>query len=318
MVTLPASITTTPERLALSPEIVLSGPASTGNRCDHDPKNPRLELDFTPTRRGKLPAVLQQCIENLQAYYFDRSILRPLAELDASDKKVTAGKRSNRSEAREAEVLVISAILQSLDLTSMLVGVPVNGKFIHRSTYELAKMAGLLDPVTDEPHRRFTRCLSRIRRSGMMDTTRTTFKTQHGTVRAGIAIKKVSYDFIVMLMGGDPKAAARLEKARTSHYKATLARRAKGSAPTKAEHRDVLAEKLIAQAKQKAIETAQAKAAKEGATPAAIDALDPESKQRAYNKARSEHQKRLLDQGLDFAALHAQMKAFPTFDNWAV
>lgn len=301
----------------MTPEIVLSGPASTGNRCDHDPKNPRLELDSIPNRRGKLPAVLQQCIDNLQAYYFDRSILRPLAELDASDKKVTAGKRSNRSEAREAEVLVISAILQSLDLTSMLVGVPMNGKFIYRSTYELAKMAGLLDPVTDEPHRRFTRCLSRIRRSGMMDTTRTTFKTKAGTVRAGVAIKKVSDDFIVMLMGGDPKAAARLDKARASHYKATKARRARGSAPTKAEHRDALADKLIAQAQAKAVEAAQAKAAKAGATPAAIEALNPLSDQQAYNKARQQHQNDLLAKGLDFAALHAQMKAFPTFDTWS-
>lgn len=303
----------------MTPEIVLSGPASTGNRCDHDPKNPRLELDFAPTRRGNLPAVLQKCIDNLKAYYYDRSILKPLAELDASDKKVTAGKRSNRSEAREAEVLVISAIIQCMDLTSLLVGVPNERYgFIHRSTYDLAKMAGLLDPVTDEPHRRFTRCLSRIRRSGMMDTTRTTFKTQHGTVRAGVAIKKVSDDFIVMLMGGTEKDKRALAKTRAAHYAKTKAKRTKAFKQTPEQERDALAEKLIDQAKQKAIETAQAKAVKAGATQEAIDALDPESKQQAYNKARSAHQKRLLDQGLDFAALHAQMKAFPTFENWAV
>ncbi|APU00427.1 hypothetical protein [Aeromonas phage 3] len=302
----------------MSQDIVLSGPASTGNRCDHDPKNPRLDLDFIPHRRGKLPAVLQLCIDNLKAYYYDRSILKPLAELDASDKKVTAGKRSNRSEAREAEVLVISAILQCMDLTSLLVGVP-NQRigFIHRSTYELAKMAGLLDPVTDEPHRRFTRCLSRIRRSGMMDTTRTTFKSESGTVRAGVAIKKVSEDFIVMLMGGTEKNKRALDKTRAAHYAKTKEKRVKGSRPTPAQERDALADKLIAQAKQKAIESAQAKAEKAGATTEAIDALDPESRQRAYQKARQQHQKRLLDKGLDFAALHAQMKAFPTFDNWA-
>ncbi|APU01179.1 hypothetical protein [Aeromonas phage 32] len=302
----------------MTPEIVLSGPASTGNRCDHDPKNPRLELDHIPTRRGKLPAVLQKCIDNLQAYYFDRSILKPLAELDASDKKVTAGKRSNRSEAREAEVLVISSILHCMDLTSLLVGVP-NEKygFIHRSTYDLAKMAGLLDPVTDEPHRRFTRCLSRIRRSGMMDTTRTTFKSKAGTVRAGIAIKKVSEDFIVMLMGGTEKDKRALAKTRAAHYAKTKAKRVKSFKLSPEQERDALSYKLIAQAKERAVEAAQAKAIKAGATAEAIDALDPESKQRAYSQARSAHQKRLLDQGLDFAALHAQMKAFPTFENWA-
>ncbi len=301
-------------------EVVQLSPS--GNRCDHDPKNPRLELDYTPNRRGKLPAVITKCLENLQAYYYDRSILRPLAELDVSDKKVTAGKRSNRSEAREAEVLVISAILHCMDLTSLLVGVP-NAKlgFVHRSTYELAKMAGLLDPITDEPHRRFTRCPSRIRRSGMMDTTRTTFKTAHGTVRAGTAIKKVSDEFIVMLMGGTEKDRTALAKTRAAHYAKTKSRRIKPAPITREERRvqqrDMLADKLIAQAKAKAVEDAQRKAAKAGAAAGAIEALNPMSKQEAYNKARSAHQKRLLDQGLDFATLHQQMKAFPTLDNWA-
>lgn len=302
-----------------NPDIVLTGLAPTGNRCDHDPKNPRLELDHIPARRGNLPAVLQKCIDNLRAYYFDRSILRPLAELDVSDKKVTAGKRSNRSEAREAEVLVISSILHCMDLTSLLVGVPNERLgFVHRSTYDLAKMAGLLDPVTDEPHRRFTRCLSRIRRSGMMETTRTTFKSKAGTVRAGVAIKKVSEDFIVMLMGGTEKDKRALAKTRAAHYAKTKAKRVKSLTQTPEQEREALSAKLIAQAKVRAVEAAQEKAAKAGATPAAIDALDPESRQRAYNKARSAHQKKLLDQGTDFASLHAKMKAFPTIENWAL
>ncbi|MGL4507397.1 MAG: hypothetical protein ACRCUF_16880 [Aeromonas sobria] len=301
-----------------TPDIVLTGLAPTGNRCDHDPKNPRLELDHGPTRKGKLPLVLQKCIDNLHAYYFDRSILRPLAELDVSDKKVTAGKRSNRSEAREAEVLVISAIIECLDLTSMLVGTP-NPRlgFVHRSTYELAKMAGLLDPETDEPHRRFTRCLSRLRRSGFMDTTRTTFKTKEGTVRAGVGIKKVSDDFIVMLMGGEAKHRASLERVRASHYKKTKDRRKFATKPTGEQERDQLAEKLIAKSRALAEHAAAKKAAKASGTKApALDQFDPESRQKAYQKARQEHQNGLLKNGADFHQLHAAMKSFPTFDNW--
>ncbi len=296
-------------------EVVQLSPS--GNRCDHDPKNPRLELDYTPNRRGKLPAVITKCLENLQAYYYDRSILRPLAELDVSDKKVTAGKRSNRSEAREAEVLVISAILHCMDLTSLLVGVP-NSKlgFVHRSTYELAKMAGLLDPITDEPHRRFTRCLSRIRRSGMMETTRTTFKTAHGTVRAGTAIKKVSDEFIVMLMGGTEKDRAALAKSRAGHYAKTKEVRVKTRQPTMEHQRDTLADKLIAQAKAKAVEGVQRKAAKAGATEAAIEALNPLSKQEAYNKARASFQRDLINNGLDFHAMHSAMNSFPKLEQW--
>ncbi|MGL4753743.1 MAG: hypothetical protein ACRCXB_15290 [Aeromonadaceae bacterium] len=301
-----------------TPDVVLTGLAPTGNRCDHDPKNPRLELDWRPGRKGKLPAVLQRCIDNLQAYYFDRSILRPLAELDASDKKVTAGKRSNRSEAREAEVLVISAILECLDLTSMLVGVPMKGgTFVHRSTYEFAKMAGLLDPVTDEPHKRFTRCLSRLRRSGFMETTQQRRKDKDGNVRACVGIKKVSTDFIVMLMGGTAKDAARLDRARESHYKATKERRGRGAAPTPQEERDAMAERMIAKAKANEEYKAAKKAAKlAGEQAPAIDMFCPDAHAKAYQKARSAHQKQLLDRGADFQQINQAMRAFPTIENW--
>ncbi|MGL4507681.1 MAG: hypothetical protein ACRCUF_18325 [Aeromonas sobria] len=292
---------------------------STGNRCDHDPKNPRLELDFEPGRKGKLPAVIQQCLDNLREYYFDRSILRPLAELDASDKKVTAGKRSNRSEAREAEVLVISAILHCTDLTSLLVGVPLpNGKFVHRSTYELAKMAGLLDPITDEPHRRFKRCLSRIRRSGMMETTQARRQDKDGNVRAVVGVKRIDADFITMLMGGTAKDADRLEKARASHYKATKSRRGKGSAPTTKEQRDALAERMMAKAKAAEEHKAATKAAKQLNEEApAIDMFCPDAKAKAYQKARLEHQNGLLERGADFQQIHQAMKAFPTIETWS-
>ncbi|QIZ02640.1 hypothetical protein AhyVDH1_035 [Aeromonas phage AhyVDH1] len=306
----------------VSPDVVLTGLPLTGNRCDHDPKNPRLDLDCRPARKGSLPAALKKCIENLRAYYYDRSILRPLAELDASDKKVTAGKRSNRSEAREAEVLVISAIIECLDLTSMLVGVPKDGKFIHRSTYELAKMAGLLDPETDEPHRRFTRCLSRLRRSGFMETTQARRTCKDGTIKAAVGIKCVDPDFIVMLMGGTPKAAAQLEKARASHYKATKERRARGSAPTTKEHRDALAERLIAKAalaaEQEKAQKAARKAAKEGVPPPQTNAMmSPETHKQAYHRARQEFQNELLASGATFVQINTQMRAFPTLENWA-
>lgn len=301
-----------------TPDIVLSGLAPVGNRCNHDPKNPRLELDTIPTRRGKLPLVLQKCLDNLQAYYYDRSILRPLAELDVSEKKVTAGKRSNRSEAREAEVLIISAILHSMDLTSLLVGVP-NEKygFVHKSTYELAKMAGLLDPETDEPHGRFKRTMSRIRRSGMMETTRTTFKSASGEVRAGVGIKRVSEDFVVMLMGGTKRDRTALQKMRESHYAKTRHKRVKGSSkPTAAQERDALADKMMTQAKEASIAKAQAKAVRAGATKQAVEAMNPESHQQAYSKARQQFQKQCLDGGLDLHAFKVAMTNFPTVDNW--
>lgn len=291
--------------------------AGSGNRCDHDPLNPRLDLEWLPERRGNLPIILQLCLKNLKAYYYDRSILRTLAELDAKPNKASGGVRSNRSEAREAEVLIITAILNSLDLTSMLVGTPKAGGFVHRSTYELAKMAGFL--VDGKPHSRFKRVMMRLRRAGYMETTRTTYTNEKGEKRASTGIRRVSDDFIVMLMGGTEAAAESLRKAKSSHYSVTKARRAKGSAPSKSEQREKLDERMKAKAAAIAEQDAAKKAAKNPAKAEApaIDLMSPEGHQRAYNKARQEFQKQCLDDGLDFHAIHAAMTGFPTLENWA-
>ncbi|MGL5286170.1 MAG: hypothetical protein ACRC8D_08525 [Aeromonas sp.] len=262
--------------------------------------------------------MLTKCIDNLKSYYYDRSILKPLAELDVGDKRVTAGKRSNRSEAREAEVLVISAILHSMDLTSLLVGVPNERYgFIHKSTYELAKMAGLLDETTDEPHRRFTRTLSRIRRSGMMETTRTTFKSKEGAIRAGVAIKRVSEEFILMLMGGTPKDKKALEKTRATHYAKTRAKRVKSKVDVDADYRSGLEAKMMAKsASIKEHEAAKRLAKEVGEVAPAYDAFSPEARQQAYQKAKQQHQNSLLASGADFQQINQAMRAFPSIENW--
>lgn len=285
----------------------------TGNRCLHDKDNPRLELANPPQRKGKLPAIITDCITNLQAYYYDRSILRPLAEIDVSEKKVTNGKRSNRSEARETDVLMCSAILHCLDLTSLMVAVPVaGGKFLNRSLHELASMAGLVDPETDQPHRRAKRFMSRFRRAGLIDVTRTTYQTKTGETRGGYAIRKVSEDFIILLMGGTDSCRQRLAKARKGHYQATKEGRTR-SAPTAKEQRDQLANRMISKANAKRQEEALGKEQSQGA---AIDKLSPDARRAAYNKARQTHQAKLLNSGLDANAFMVEMRKFPAIENW--
>lgn len=290
-----------------------SKPVLPGNRCLHDKDNPRLELANPPQRKGKLPAIIQDCITNLQAYYYDRSILRPLAEIDVSEKKVTTGKRSNRSEARETDVLMCSAILHCLDITSLMVAVPVaGGKFLNRSLHELASMAGLVDPETDQPHRRAKRFMSRFRRAGLIDVTRTTYQTKTGETRGGYAIRKVSEDFIVLLMGGTEECRKRLHRTQKGHYQVTKGKRLR-AAPTTEDQRDMLANRMISKANVKRHEQALSKEQSKGA---AIDALSPDAHRAAYAKARQKHQADLLASGLDAAGFMVEMRKFPTIENW--
>ncbi|MGL5589068.1 MAG: hypothetical protein ACRDDI_13525 [Aeromonas veronii] len=290
-----------------------SKPVLPGNRCLHDKDNPRLELANPPQRKGRLPALILDCIANLQAYYYDRSILRPLAEIDVTEKKVTAGKRSNRSEARETDVLMCSAILHCLDLTSLMVAVPVaGGKFLNRSLYELAAMAGLVDPETDEPHRRAKRFMSRFRRAGLIDVTRTTYQTKTGQTRGSYAIRKVSEDFIILLMGGTDACRQRLYKARKGHYQATKPARTR-SHQTAEEQRNSLASRMISNAATKRQQAEQA--AQETKTPA-IDVMNPDAMRAAYNKARIQRQNVLLAANPDPKVFMEEMRKFPTFENW--
>ncbi|ANZ52221.1 hypothetical protein Ahp2_39 [Aeromonas phage Ahp2] len=151
-----------------------------------------------------------------------------------------------------------------------------------------------------------------------METTQQRRQDKDGNVRACIGIKKVEIDFIVMLMGGTAKDAQRLEKARASHYKATKERRGRGAAPTTKEERDALAERMIAKAKAAEQHKAAKKAAKlAGEQAPAIDMFCPEAKAKAYQKAKEEHQKRLLDSGATFNQIHHDMKAFPSIEVWS-
>ncbi|WP_110644113.1 plasmid replication protein repA [Salinicola sp. CPA57] len=175
----------------------------TGNRCGHDPQKGEFDRLNRPTTQRELPKAQQKLLELVQRYYESPAMLPTLSNLNGR-KNLDGNPRSNRSEARAAESLVLSAIVQFLDFASLRVGTPKpDGTFKPRSCGELAKVAGLLDPKCDpsypQPSERFWRAWRRLKIAGAFTVHQIAEKRPDGSTRARPAIKHINQDFLVAL-----------------------------------------------------------------------------------------------------------------------
>lgn len=175
----------------------------TGNRCGHDPQKGEFERFNKPTTQRELPKAQQKLLELVQRYYESPAMLPTLSNLNGR-RNLDGNPRSNRSEARAAESLVLSAIIQHLDFASLRVGTPrPDGTFKPRSCGELAKVAGLLapgcDPSYPQPSERFNRAWRRLKLAGAFTVHQIAVKRPDGSTRARPAIKHVNEDFLVAL-----------------------------------------------------------------------------------------------------------------------
>jgi len=125
-----------------------------GNRCGHDPRNPRLD-PVRPIRKGKggLPRILSLAAERTKAWYDHPKKCPPL--LAPTDRKV-------RSERREACLVVLETLLSHLDLASLALGVPTlaNG-FTDIGMKAIVRDSGL-------GQRRCERAIGQLRKAGFM------------------------------------------------------------------------------------------------------------------------------------------------------
>lgn len=177
---------------------------NSGNRCGHNPAQGEFERYTAPETRRPLPHIMQAFIEGAREYYRRPSLLPTLANLSGRS-NADGNARCNRSEARAAESLVLSAIIQHTEFASLRVGTPrPDGSFINRSCGELAQIAGLLDakrsvPGYPQPSQRFWRAFRRLKRAGAF-TVHTQYETRpDGSKRARPAIKHLSADFLLCL-----------------------------------------------------------------------------------------------------------------------
>ena len=179
-----------------------------GNRCGHKPSSPAWHLFKAPETKKPLPYFIQELIERVRHYYAQPTLLPTLANLSGKVNKLSGKPRQNRSEAREAECLVLEAILSRTDFASLRVGTPLpDGRFIHRTMVEIATIAGMVEDAIDKetkqlvnrPTQRFWRAIRRLKIGGAIDIHKQYETLEDGTIRARPGIKTVNMHFLVAL-----------------------------------------------------------------------------------------------------------------------
>jgi hypothetical protein len=129
-----------------------------GNRCGHDPRNPRL-IPAKPIRKGKggLPRILSLAAERAREWY-----AKPW-KCPAFTSKTQNKKRQTRSERREACVVVVEALLSRLDLASLCLGTPtLDHGFIDVDMAAIVKIAGI-------GQRRTERAIRQLKDAGFVE-----------------------------------------------------------------------------------------------------------------------------------------------------
>jgi hypothetical protein len=177
-----------------------------GNRCGHNPDKPDLDrLALPKTKSGFRPKIQQALIDAAKDYFFAPQALPLLSNLSRRVNR-DGTPRKNRSEGREAESLVLPAILSMTDFCSLRVGTPMpDGTFKPRSMDEIARACGLVvasrDPGETEPvaSRRFYRTIKRLKRAAAITVFEQYEEKPDGTKRARVAIKAVSENFLIAL-----------------------------------------------------------------------------------------------------------------------
>ncbi|MCS4309677.1 hypothetical protein M2404_004054 [Rheinheimera pacifica] len=209
---------------------LLPGPFSgTGNRCGHQPDRPAFLKWTAPKTKREYPRVVKLVLEKLRDYYYQPKSMPTLCYLNTSKKKY-GGYRQNRSEIREAEVLLLSAVYSRLDWASGRVGTPrFNGEFDAVSHKDLAAIMGDKFVRNDgRPRTRYYDAWENCARAGAWEVYKRFETNEDGDIRAKNAIKKVNFDFIVALTGISYEAISELRRyasgrIKTARQKYTLA-----------------------------------------------------------------------------------------------
>lgn len=150
----------------------------TGNRCGHDPKNPRLS-PAKPIRKGKggLPRILSLAAERAKAWYFHPKKCPPLQ---------AQPNRRTRSERREACQIVLETILSYLDLASMCLGTPTAASgFIDIDMRTIVRDSGI-------GQRRCERAIALFKEAGFMKVTQPRTQNDEGMYFGCRAIRVVT------------------------------------------------------------------------------------------------------------------------------
>ncbi len=151
-----------------------------GNFCGHDPLNACFKL-AKPAKKGKggLPRVLTLCMERFTDYFHRPSKVLPALNL------ANGSERQQRSERREACVILISALLKRTDLASLRVGIPTQDGFMNYTMDYIAKDTGMT-------LKRVERALSDLKAAGIVTVSQPRQLLPNGSWKGLAAVKAIS------------------------------------------------------------------------------------------------------------------------------
>lgn len=147
-----------------------------GNRCGHDPACPR--WFEPPPHHAPHPKILVKLQAAVRAYFADPTVLPSLNAANGSA-------RQQRSERREACLALLGALVHSLDLVTLRVGIPqADGSFKGLSLEFLAERAGL-------GLRRAERACRDLRKAGLVEVYPIAQKTEGDRYKGLPAIRRL-------------------------------------------------------------------------------------------------------------------------------
>lgn len=148
-----------------------------GNFCGHDPQKPRLEL-VVPTTLKTRPLILQRLQERVGQYFRNPAYLPSLNAANRS-------KRQQRSERREACILILCSILEFTDLASLRCGIPSASGFQSLTLDYLAKFTGM-------GMRRAERAIADLKSANILTVSQARQMLEDGSYRGLAAVKAVN------------------------------------------------------------------------------------------------------------------------------
>lgn len=150
---------------------------SGGNFCGHQPDAPRLEL-VKPTTDKRRPEILRRLQERIRQYYRSPRYIPSLNAANGST-------RQQRSERREACLLLLTAILEYTDLASLRCGVPTSAGFISLTLDYLVQYTGL-------HMRRAERAMADLKRANLLTVSQARQLQDDGTWKGLPAVRAVN------------------------------------------------------------------------------------------------------------------------------
>jgi len=168
--TLPSTPCPTPSPAPTSCE----KPRGSGNRCGHDPKNPKLLNIPIPENR---PKFIQEAARKLLSHVEKLGLL-PVLNFHADGRKV-------RSERRDGIGVLLVTLVLHMDLATGHVGFPTENGFFNYTMDHLATWAGLGE-------RRAARIVAMLKDAGYLAVSQIRERLKDGSYRSFSAIKIVS------------------------------------------------------------------------------------------------------------------------------